>query len=181
MNRPVQQITMSKINEVKIVEIVLIAPIAENMENMMMRGINGRLNWVFYVGTIGNKKVYQVDHEWLYGEKQQDRKPQRRTWYLITDDNGEPRNGTIPIELMDVDIRVKDPRPHRPYFVWKEVRKNDVTKWQQRMAVLVWTAKHKWQVVKIVTQWLSTWNDTCEQTTELKREWKDTLTMKDYK
>ena len=88
-----------------------------------MRGINGRLNWINYVGSIGNKKLYQVDHEWLYGKKQQEKKRQQATRYLITGDNGELREGRIPIELTNVDMRVKDPRPHRPYFVWREVTK----------------------------------------------------------
>ena len=79
INRPVQQITMSKAKEPKIVEIVLAAPSRKNMENMMMRGINGQLNWINYVGRIGNKKLYQVDHEWLYGKKQQEKKRQRET------------------------------------------------------------------------------------------------------
>ena len=70
---------MSKAKGSKIVEIILTALSTEHMENMMMRGINGRLNWIDYVGRIGNKKLYQVDHEWLYGEKQQERKVQQET------------------------------------------------------------------------------------------------------
>jgi hypothetical protein len=37
-------------------------------ESFIMRGINGDLRWVTYVGHLGKKKLYQVDHDWLYGE-----------------------------------------------------------------------------------------------------------------
>ena len=70
---------MSKAKQSKIVEIILVMPSRENMENMMMRGVNGQLKCIDYVGRIGNKKLYQVDHEWLYGNKQQERKVQRET------------------------------------------------------------------------------------------------------
>ena len=42
---------------------------------------------------------------------------------MIIGDTGEPRDGTLPIELIDVDMRLKDPRLHRPYFVWQDVRR----------------------------------------------------------
>lgn len=52
-------------------EILMVAPVRGNMENMMMYGVNGRLKWVDYVGMMGKKKLYQADHEWLYGRKQE--------------------------------------------------------------------------------------------------------------
>jgi hypothetical protein len=36
-------------------------------ESMIMPGINGQLHWVIYVGRLGEKKLYQVEHSWLYG------------------------------------------------------------------------------------------------------------------
>ncbi len=37
-------------------------------ESMIMRDIDGRLSWIIHVGRLENKKLYQVDHEWLYGQ-----------------------------------------------------------------------------------------------------------------
>jgi hypothetical protein len=37
-------------------------------ESMVLRGVNGQLKWVTYVGTMNNQKLYQVDHDWLFGK-----------------------------------------------------------------------------------------------------------------
>lgn len=36
-------------------------------ESFIMAGVNGALKWVMYVGKYGDKKLYQVEHEWLFG------------------------------------------------------------------------------------------------------------------
>jgi hypothetical protein len=64
---------MARENEAKIVEILMVAPVRSSTENMMMQGVNGRLRWVDYVGRFGNKKLYQADHEWVFGKKQKKR------------------------------------------------------------------------------------------------------------
>jgi hypothetical protein len=42
---------------------------------------------------------------------------------IIVADNGQPRRGTVPVELLAIDVRSKDPRPNRPYFVFEQVNK----------------------------------------------------------
>jgi hypothetical protein len=34
----------------------------------MMQGVDGELKWVVFVGRLGNKKLYQADHQWLFGK-----------------------------------------------------------------------------------------------------------------
>ncbi|CAF1310557.1 unnamed protein product [Rotaria sordida] len=76
-----------------------------NEKSMVVKGVNGSLEWVIYVGKWNHKDLFQSSHEWLF------------------DDKGRERAGTIFIDKLYVDIRhiIIDTRPNRPYFIWKDV------------------------------------------------------------
>ncbi len=37
-------------------------------ESMYLPGVDGRWKMVTYVGRLGTKKLYQADHQWVFGE-----------------------------------------------------------------------------------------------------------------
>jgi hypothetical protein len=36
-------------------------------KSMIMKGINGKLEWVMYIGKWNNEELFQCSHEWLFG------------------------------------------------------------------------------------------------------------------
>ncbi len=36
-------------------------------KSMIMKGVNGRLEWIIYIGKWDRDDVYQCSHEWLFG------------------------------------------------------------------------------------------------------------------
>ncbi|CAF3404538.1 unnamed protein product [Rotaria socialis] len=73
-------------------------------KSMIMKGVNGKLEWIMYIGKWDNEDLFQCSHEWLF------------------DNNGRERIGTSFVERDLVDNRyvVMDRRLHRPVFVWRK-------------------------------------------------------------
>ncbi|CAF3090350.1 unnamed protein product [Rotaria socialis] len=69
-----------------------------------MKGMNGKLEWVLCIGKLGAEDLYQNSRAWLF------------------DDKGRERPNTMFIEKEIVDLRMikPDPRPHRPFLIWKK-------------------------------------------------------------
>ena len=40
-----------------------------NQGSFIMCDVNGEFKWVTFLGRLGDKKLYQVDYDWLYGNE----------------------------------------------------------------------------------------------------------------
>ena len=36
-------------------------------KSMIMKGVNGKLEWIMYIGKWGKEDLFQCSHEWLFG------------------------------------------------------------------------------------------------------------------
>ncbi len=54
--------------DVKIEEWIHATPDEQWDESMFLPGVNGIWKMITYVGVLGTRKMYQADHDWVFGK-----------------------------------------------------------------------------------------------------------------